>query len=105
MGCGQRAVNVHHRLNRSQGGVWCPSNALHLDGSGTTGCHGRIGANPEWAYAEGLLIHRGQDPRLVPVRLQHPVYLAWWFLLDAGGGVVFHEDYPTPSAQVTGLIA
>lgn len=29
--CGQaRAVHWHHRLNRSQGGTWHPSNGLHL---------------------------------------------------------------------------
>ena len=95
---------MHHRQNRSQGGLWTISNILHLDGSGSTGCHGRIGADPAWAYAEGLLVPTGQDPETIPVRLRHPVYLAWWFLL-LDEGLTFHEPYETPTEAVTGLIA
>lgn len=81
--CGLRpATNVHHRKNRSQGGTWSPDNLLHLDGSGTTGCHGWIGANVKLSYDHGWLVKSFQDPASVPV---------WciddWVLLDASGGI------------------
>lgn len=68
--CGDaRATNFHHRKNRSQGGQWCPSNSLDLCGSGTTGCHGLVGANPKRSYEQGWLVRRGHDPAKTPVWL------------------------------------
>ena len=58
-------TNFHHRLRRSQGGQDSDENLLHLCGSGTTGCHGYIHANPSWSYLHGALLKRGQDPALV----------------------------------------
>lgn len=103
--CEGRGTNAHHRLNRSQGGTWRLSNLVRACGSGTTGCHGLIGADPAWAYADGLLIPAGQDPPTVPVRLRHPVMLAWWFWLDDDGGLNFAEPYDAPTATMTGLTA
>lgn len=83
--CRGRAESMHHRLKRSHGGNWVPSNVLHVCGSGTTGCHGHIEANPRWANTHGYWLMAGDgDPREVPV------YLRWmslmdWFLLDDTG--------------------
>lgn len=50
-----------------------PANLIVICGSGTTGCHGRIESNRTEAYADGLLLHDGQDPAAVPVLLACPV--------------------------------
>lgn len=68
--CGSaQATNFHHRQNASQGGKWLPSNGLHLCGSGTTGCHGRVTANPVWARKHGWSVPSWDDPRKIAIRL------------------------------------
>lgn len=79
----QKATNWHHRKNRSQGGLDCLSNALHLCGSGTTGCHGLVTENPAMAYDRGWSVRSGFDPAHVPV-LRHG---ADWVLLGDDGSV------------------
>ena len=70
--CGaRRASNWHHRLNRSQGGLWCPTNGLDLCGSGTTGCHGWITEHPALSRPRGWIVQPHQDPATVPVDLAH----------------------------------
>jgi hypothetical protein len=54
--CQRRAMNRHHRLRRSQGGGDEKANTMDVCGSGTTGCHGAIHANPAESYAKGWLI-------------------------------------------------
>lgn len=66
--CGKPSHNGHHRKLRSQGGGEEHWNILRVCGSGTTGCHGLIHANPEAAYESGLLVHSFDDPREIPVR-------------------------------------
>lgn len=87
-GCGRRGESFAHRIRRSQGGPWAPSNGLRLDGSGSTGCHGRAGANPDLAKAVGWELRGDQaaDLELEPALIR-PVmlWLAWWRLDDAGG--------------------
>lgn len=56
------ASNAHHRRNRSQGGLDILSNLLLLCGSGTTGCHGRIGREPEMAEWVGWTIRDNTRP-------------------------------------------
>jgi len=51
--CGERASNWHEKLPRSRGGKRDSFNAVPLCGSGTTGCHGWVEANPAAAEAEG----------------------------------------------------
>lgn len=66
--CGMaRATNVHHRKNRSQLGGNELSNLLHLCGSGTTGCHGFITANPKLSYENGWSVKSHDDPATIPV--------------------------------------
>lgn len=63
------AFSLHHRRLRSHpfAGLHKPSNLVCLCGSGTTGCHGWVHANPELAYSHGYLVHAWDDPRKVPV--------------------------------------
>lgn len=80
--CGRaRATNWHHRQNASQGGLWCPSNGLHVCGSGTTGCHGMITVNPRIARERGWSVPSWGNP------IETPVFLAgqgWVLLKDDG---------------------
>ena len=54
--CKVQGTNAHHKRMSGQGGTDDPSNLLWVCGSGTTGCHGWIHANPEAATALGLLV-------------------------------------------------
>ena len=77
------ATNWHHRKNRSQGGDNSLSNAMHLCGSGSTGCHGRVTENPAEAYEFGWSVRSGFVPAEVPV------WLGWrWMLLADDGTAV-----------------
>jgi hypothetical protein len=62
-GCGQRAVHMHHRRLRSQGGQHTPANLLHL----TLAHHAEIHANPTRAYELGFLVSAWADPADVAV--------------------------------------
>lgn len=79
----QRATDVHHRKNRSQGGLWEPQNLLHL-------CHDehmRITTSPALSYERGWSVRSGHDPAT------QPVWLAGhgWSLLRADGSVAPYE--------------
>lgn len=78
--CGQQGLGVHHRLKRSAGGTWSPSNLLRLCGGGTTGCHGRIEAEPKLALELALWLPRGgPDPDDTMVLCRPTMWtLAWW---------------------------
>ena len=55
--CGRAgANNAHHRRNQSQSGNDSLPNLMLLCGSGTTGCHGEVTANPDWAERRGYTI-------------------------------------------------
>jgi len=54
-GCLVRLQHLHHKLSRAQGGRHVADNLAGCCMS----CHGKIHANPEWAYRHGWLI-RGQ---------------------------------------------
>lgn len=88
--CGSaRATNWHHRKNRSQGGKDTIANALHLCGSGTTGCHGRVTENPAEAYKHGWSVRSGFDPA------ETPVYrLRSWVVLNDNGTVFVPLEQP-----------
>lgn len=54
--CGAaRAVLLHHKLRRSQGGSHSADNLLHL----CDWCHADIHANPAVSYVRGWLIRSG----------------------------------------------
>jgi 5-methylcytosine-specific restriction protein A len=68
-------MSVHHRKPRRAGGTSDPavnavSNLVAVCGSGVTFCHGEIESRRSEAYADGWLLHAGQDPAEVPVRLR-----------------------------------
>jgi hypothetical protein len=72
--CGQaRATNVHHRMPRGMGGtnrpIESPAWLLHVCGSGTTGCHGRIESDRTRAQAAGWLLVGQETPETRPARL------------------------------------
>jgi hypothetical protein len=107
-GCGRRGESFAHRVRRSQGGPWTPSNGLRLCGSGTTGCHGRSGHEPVLAKALGWELRPDQaaDLELEPTLIR-PVmlWLAWWRLDDQGGYTwVRDPDAAEPEAfrRITG---
>lgn len=57
-GCRGVAEHAHHVLRRSQGGKDEPGNLAHV----CAPCHHAIHAEPERAYAAGLLRRRTTDP-------------------------------------------
>jgi hypothetical protein len=65
-----------------------PQNLVTLCGSGTTGCHGQVEANPAWAKAHGWSVAWWDNPATVPV-------WTWrgWLLLLASGEVEHLTDY------------
>lgn len=91
--CGDYVVfdrfSIHHRRNRGSGGsslpeINAPSNLLTVCGSGTTGCHGRIGDRPMLAcdMVWSVPLNSVQAPAQVPVH--HAVF--GLVLLDDDGG-------------------
>ena len=81
--CGAaRATNFHHRKNRSQGGGNELSNAMHLCGSGSTGCHGMVTEHPADSFDNGWSVKSFADPAEIVVKRQGE-----WVLLDDLGYV------------------
>jgi len=80
--CGGPGHSLHHRVNRSAGGKFCPSNALWLCGNGVVGCHGRCTVEVNWARRLGYHVAGWDVPAEVPV-------LRWgvWVLLGTDGQV------------------
>lgn len=57
---------AHHRLRRAQGGRHELSNLVAIH----HGCHSdAVHNNPTLAFLAGFLVHNGQDPASVPLRL------------------------------------
>jgi hypothetical protein len=52
----------HHRLLKSRGGQDTADNLILLCGSGTTGCHGWVHANPSYATEFGYMVSSGTRP-------------------------------------------
>lgn len=50
--------SIHHRQGRGGLDPHRLSNLITVHGSGTTGCHGRIHAEPAWAYDWGFMVRR-----------------------------------------------
>ena len=74
------ATEVHHRINRSQGGTWDPANLLHL-------CHRHhhwITTNPRGAALKRWTLPRGSEPGI------EPAFMARWgfVLLTSQGGLI-----------------
>lgn len=71
----------HHRKLRSRGGADAADNLILACGSGTTGCHGWMHANPAEATLLGFIVPSWADPATVPIR--HALY-GWVLLLPDG---------------------
>lgn len=83
--------SLHHREPRKMGGrkdahLSRPSNGLTLCGSGTTGCHGRVESDRDWALSMGLLVSAfgSNRPVNIPVRRGDG---SLWFLTDDGRAI------------------
>lgn len=75
--------STHHRLLRSRGGTHAPSNLVTLTGTGTTGEHGWVHANPRLATVLGYMVHSWDDPREVPIFRAAPYGPGYgWYLQD-----------------------
>ncbi len=104
--CGRRIydewASLQHRRSRSMGGsrqadTNLPANLLLVDGTGTTGCHGRIESAPELARHYGYRINQTDDPTTVPVWIAR----LGWVLLDNFGGYV---EVPDPDPSKTAML-
>lgn len=65
--------SLQHRKARGMGGsreasINAPTNLILVEGTGTTGAHGRIESDRQWAQSQGYAVAQWQDPALVPVR-------------------------------------
>lgn len=86
------ATSWQHRVKRGQGGSWSPSNGIDLCGSGTTGCHGDIEHNPDWAYLLGTGLRSGADVSTEPAYLHTIAGTGWWLLNEDGTYTRVDED-------------
>lgn len=74
---GHPATDMHHRLNRSQGGLWSPENLLHI----CRASHAHITTNPAAAREQGWAVPSTRKPADVPAWLAGHGYV---FLLPTG---------------------
>lgn len=75
------AADMHHRRNRSQGGLWHPANIVHI----CRPLHHEVTTSPGWAHRAGLTLWAGEEPELVPLRIgQRHVYLTDELIAIAG---------------------
>lgn len=93
-----RAGEWSHRLARSHGGTWAPSNGLHTNPA----VHDWLHANPGLACEGGWHVRDGVTaPADVPVWLALP-WPGWWTLTDEPGDggppllIPAHVDRPQP---------
>lgn len=78
------ATDMHHRVNRSQGGMWSPENLLHL-------CHEHhmhITTNPRIAQEQGWSIPSHLDPARTPAWIARRGFV----LLNSVGDYITDED-------------
>lgn len=73
------------------------SNLLLLDGSGTTGCHGRVEAAPELARHYGYRLFQTETPSQAPVWTAR---LGWIQLDDLGGFTAVDDPDPETTARL-----
>lgn len=65
--------SLQHRRARGAGGskdpvTNSPENLILVEGTATTGVHGRIESDREWARQHGYAVPQWQDPAVMPVR-------------------------------------
>ena len=79
IGLAGRPYSIHHRRNRGAGGssdpaINSPANLLSVCGTGTTLCHGWIGANPRAAASAGYVVSLNSIADPATVRVKHAVH-------------------------------
>jgi hypothetical protein len=96
--------NLHHRQLRSRGGGNVASNLITLSGSGTTGTHGYMHANPAIATHYGFIVPSWAEPELVPIRLATALGRHQWALLgDVGNVVPLTADQAESTMRLLGI--
>jgi hypothetical protein len=88
--CGlTQATEYQHRKNRSQGGLWTPSNALDVCHS----CHHtKIHGNPARAYQMGWSVRQAYQPHQMPAFVWVDPWGPSWVWLDDTGGFTYLTD-------------
>jgi hypothetical protein len=68
---GQRASQHHRKLRSACSKTeWdLVENIVTLCGTGTTGCHGHVHHNRNEAYDTGWIVHRWDDPAMIPMTM------------------------------------
>lgn len=97
--CGRRkGDSFGHRVKRSQGGTWAPSNGIRLCGDGTRGCHGWCEAHPVLAQTFGWALPGHADPAASPALLRPAMWAPGWYLLRDNGDYTWVDspDQPNP---------
>jgi hypothetical protein len=83
--CGMAGNNWHHRRSKSirDGHTHCPCNGVWLCGTGSTGCHGWVHANPFVSRKNGWIVSRHEAvPGSIPMlSAMHKT----WVWLDCDG--------------------
>lgn len=87
------AGSRHHRKLRSQGGKHRVEVLILLCGSGTTGCHGWVHANPNKARERGYYVRANEE--CADVEILHAVH--GWCKLTRDGGV---EKCAPPEGEI-----
>lgn len=100
--CLGRGTTMHHR--RKPGRVWSAANLLHLCGSGTTGCHGWIEANPKSSREYGWWIFTGDgEPDMVLVFLRAHTGSKWYLLDDEGSRAGVSSTFAVQFTDTVGV--
>jgi len=88
--CLGAATNISHRQAKGQGGPWTAANCMDSCGSGTTGCHGWVEANPIEAASRGLriasFVHESRISR-APVQMRTTQWPPDQYLLHEDGTI------------------
>lgn len=88
-----------HRVDRSDGGTWAPSNGLDT----CRRCHAWLHAEPEWAKEGGWRLPSTVDPEAEPAFLWTPFGQDWFRLTDMGD-YVFSRREPVLPPWVEGAL-
>lgn len=83
----EQQASIHHRRNRGSGGsstpaINSPANLLAVCGTGTTGCHGWIGASPAEAADHGYVVSLNSLEAPADVPVVHAVHGVVYLLED-----------------------
>lgn len=96
--------NLHHRLLRSRGGQHTAANLITLSGSGTTGTHGHMHANPLIATRYGFMVPRGAAPNEWPVLIADGLGRRQWVRLEDDGTIqIVTPDEVTAAHEWAGI--